>query len=57
MGVHSPTTPWKADASFAQDLYERFAAPRESRYFLTTPRYWFRAEKKLTWREFFANET
>jgi hypothetical protein len=55
MGVHSPTTPWKADASFAQDLYERFAAPRESRYLLTTPRYCFRAETKLTWHEFLAD--
>ena len=28
---------WNGDASFAQRVYDRFVAPRESRYFLTTP--------------------
>jgi hypothetical protein len=48
---------WEGGASFVQNLYNEFAAPRESRYFLTTPRHWFIAEKKLTWRQFFVDES
>jgi hypothetical protein len=57
LGVHGGKKTWEGGASFVQDLYNEFAAPRESRYFLTTPRYWFIAEKKLTWREFLVDET
>ena len=57
LGVRSGNQMWEGDASFVQDLYDEFAAPRKSRYFLTTPKYWFIAEKKLTWRDFLVDET
>ena len=57
IGVRGGGKAWEGDATFIQDLYDRFAAPRENQYFLTTPRYWFIAEKKLLWREFLVDET
>jgi hypothetical protein len=57
IGVRGGGKTWTGDASYVQDLYDRFAAPRENQYFLTNPRYWFIAEKKLPWREFLVDET
>jgi hypothetical protein len=57
LGIRGGGKTWTGDASYVQDLYDRFAAPRENRYFLTNPRYWFIAEKKLPWWEFLVDET
>lgn len=57
LGIHGGGKTWTDGASYVQDLYDRFAAPRENQYFLTNPRYWFIAEKKLPWREFLVDET
>ena len=57
LGVRGGGKTWEGDASLVQNYYETFAAPRESKWFLTTPRRWFIAEKKLMWREFLVDET
>jgi hypothetical protein len=56
IGVRGGGVTWPGDASFAQSVYDRFAAPRESRYFLTAPRSWFIVEKKVFWRELLVDE-
>jgi hypothetical protein len=57
LGIHGGGKTWTGNASFVQDLYNQFAAPREDRYYLTDPRYWFIAEKKLPWRAFLVDAT
>lgn len=57
LGIHGGGKWWAGDASFVQDFYDQFAAPREDRYFLTDPRYWFIAEKKLSWETFLVDAT
>ena len=56
IGVRGNDVTWSGDASSAQDVYDRFARPRESRYFLTDPRSWFIVEKKLFWRDLLVDE-
>lgn len=56
IGVRGNGETWDGTASFAQGVYDRFAAPRESRYFLTTPRSWFIVEKRFLWRELLVDE-
>jgi hypothetical protein len=56
LGVHTGAQPWQTDPSFVQDFYDRFAAPKETKWFLTTPRYWFTAEKKINWRAFLVDD-
>jgi hypothetical protein len=57
IGLRAGGKKWVGDATAVEELYDQYAAPRASRYFLTTPRYWFIAEKKLPWREFLVDET
>lgn len=57
IGIRAGGKTWKGDATLVQEHYDQYAAPREGRYFLTTPRFWFIAEKKLLWREFLVDET
>jgi hypothetical protein len=57
IGLRVDGKTWEGDATVVQELYDQYAAPRESTYFLATPRYWFIAEKKLLWREFLVDET
>lgn len=56
IGVRSKYMTWSGDASFAQRVYDAFAAPREDRYFPTPRRYWFIVEKKFFWRELLVDE-
>ena len=57
LGVRGNDTTWSGGASYVQGLYDTYGAPRESRYFLTTPHYWFIAEKKLEWKNLLVDET
>ena len=56
LGVRGGRTARTGNGSEVRGLYDRFAAPRENRYFFTTPRYWFVAEKKFSWRELLVDE-
>jgi hypothetical protein len=56
IGVRVGGEAWYGDAPSAQGVYDRFAVPREGRYFLTAPRSWFLVEKKFLWRELLVNE-
>ena len=56
IGVRGNGETWHGNASFAQGVYDRFAAPRERRYFHTAPRSWFIVEKRFLWRELLVDE-
>jgi hypothetical protein len=47
LGVHGNGKTWAGDASFVTNYWNEFGAPRETRWFSRSPRYWFSAEKKI----------
>jgi len=57
LGIRGGGTNWSGTAAEVQEYYDRFAASRESRWLLTTPRNWFVVEKKIPWEKFFVDQT
>ena len=51
LGVHGNGKTWAGDASFVTNYCKEFGAPRETQWFLRSPRYRFVAEKKINWNE------
>jgi hypothetical protein len=56
LGVHTGAQPFQPDPGFAQRAYDKYAAPREAKWFLGSPRFWFTAETKINWRDLLVDE-